>query len=171
MNFNLADLANISEVIGAIAIVVSLIYVGVQVADSTRAVRSASANETSSAMSSWYLQIGSDLQSSKVFRRGTAQPETLSEDELFQFIFQMHAMFIQFQGAYYLSQEGTLDIELQESITNAILGVRDQPGFNKYWGQRKDLFKPDFRKYINRLIAEGVTNKNMEQLYQSPKHE
>jgi len=169
MKLKLTDIANIAEVISATAIIVSLIYVGVQVADSTRAVRSASANETSSAISTWYLQIGSDLQSSKAFRRGITSPETLSEDEIFQFIFQMHALFIQFQGAYYLSQEGTLDLELQESITNAILGVRELPGFKKYWETRKALFKPDFRRYVDKLISEGVTNKNMEKLYKSSK--
>ena len=55
MKLKLTDIANIAEVISATAIIVSLIYVGVQVADSTRAVRSASANETSSAISTWYL--------------------------------------------------------------------------------------------------------------------
>jgi hypothetical protein len=171
MKLKLTEIANIAEVIGAFAIVISLIYVGVQVADSTRAVRSASANETSSAMSSWYLQVGNDPQSSKVYRRGIAAPETLSEDEVIQFIFLTHAVFIQYQTAYYLSQEGTLDIELQESITSAILGVREQPGFKLYWGQRNFLFKPDFRRYVDMLVAEGATNKDMEQLYKSSKQE
>lgn len=158
-------MASIAEVIGAVAIVISLIYVGVQVTDSTRAVRSASANETAAAMSSWYLELGTNPQASQIFRAGISNPESLSPDELFQFVMQLQGLNLQFQAAYYLAQEGTLDVELQESLTNTILGVKDQPGFRLYWGQRKDLFKRDFSEYVDNLLATGATNTGMEQIY------
>ena len=159
-------MASIAEVIGAIAIVISLIYVGVQVTASTRAVRSATANETASALSSWYTRLGTNLQASQVFIDGMTDPESLSREELFQFVVQFHGLMLEYQAAYYLSQEGTLDIELQESLTNTILGTRDLPGFAMYWGQRRDLFKSSFKDYIENLLSTGTTNTNMEQIYQ-----
>jgi len=60
MKLKLSELASIAEIIGAFAVVISLIYVGVQVNDSTGAVRSASANDANVAVQSWYLQTGSD---------------------------------------------------------------------------------------------------------------
>ena len=42
MKYKLSELASIAEIIGAFAVVVSLIYVGVQVNDSASAVRAAS---------------------------------------------------------------------------------------------------------------------------------
>ena len=158
-------MASIAEVIGAVAIVISLIYVGVQVTDSTRAVRSATANETASALSSWYAQLGNNLQASQVFIDGMTSPESLSREELFQFVVQFHGLFLEYQAAYYLSQEGTLDVELQEAITNTLLGVRDQPGFALYWGQRRGLFKSDFRGYVDDLLTGGTTNIDMERIY------
>ena len=62
MKLKLSELANIAEIIGAFAVVVSLIYVGIQVNDSAGAVRSASANDANVALQNWYLQIGSDQQ-------------------------------------------------------------------------------------------------------------
>ena len=171
MRLKLSELANIAEVIGAIAIVISLIYVGIQVNDSTRAVRSATANETSAAMSDWYIQLGTDQQSSNTFLTGMTAPDSLSPNDLFQFVMQTHGLFLQFQSAYYLSQEGTLDIELQESLTNSILGVRDQPGFLLYWDQRRGLFKPDFRDYVQSLIDTGITNREMREIYQPSNHD
>ena len=166
MKLKLSELASIAEVIGAVAIVISLIYVGVQVTDSTQAVRSASANETSAALSSSYIQLGTNQQASQVFRAGVSSPESLSQDELFQYIMQLHGLFFEYQAAYYLAQEGTLDVDLQEAMSNTILGVRDQPGFQLYWGQRRELFKADFREYVDRLLADGRTNTNMERIYQ-----
>ena len=129
MKLKLSDMASVAEVIGAVAIVISLIYVGVQVSDSTRAVRSATANETASALSNWYGQLGTSEQASQVFINGITDPDSLSREELFQFVIQMHGLMLEYQAAYYLSQEGTLDTELQESITNTLLGVKDMPGF------------------------------------------
>jgi len=166
MKVRLHDLASIAEVIGAIAIVISLVYVGVQVNDSTRAVRSATANETSAALSSWYAQMGTDEQASRVFMVGMTSPEELSAEEFFQFVFQMHGLMLEYQAAYYLAQEGTLDAELQEATTNTLLGVRDLPGFLVYWGQRKDLFKADFKAYVEELLSTGTTNTNMQRGYQ-----
>ncbi len=67
MKFKLSDLAIIAEIIGGFAVVISLIYVGVQVNDSAGAVRSASANDANVALQNWYLQIGSDQQTSELF--------------------------------------------------------------------------------------------------------
>ena len=66
MKLKLAEVASVAEPIGAVAIVISLIYVGIQVNDSTRAVRSATANETSAAISSWYTQVGGNPQATRV---------------------------------------------------------------------------------------------------------
>jgi len=167
MKLKLSEIANIAEIVGALAIVISLIYVGIQVTDSTRAVRSSSANETAMAISSWYIELGTSQQSSAIFRTATTNPESLTEDEMFQYIMQIHGLFLQFQNVYYLSQQGTLDVELQESITNTILGVREQPGFIIYWSQRKDVFKPSFKLYVEELIKTGLTNTNMEKVYQT----
>ena len=159
-------MASIAEVVGAIAIVVSLVYVGVQVTDSTRAVRSATANETASALSAWYAQLGGNLQASQIFLDGMTNPELLSREEQFQFVVQFHGLMLEYQAAYYLSQEGTLDVELQESLTNTILGVRELPGFALYWEQRRDLFKASYRDYVEDLFIDGTTNSNMERIYQ-----
>ena len=73
---------------------------------------------------------------------------------------------LEFQAAYYLAQEGTLDPELQESITNTLLAVKDQPGFALYWEQRGNLFQSSFRTYFDALIASGDPDNPMERIYQ-----
>ena len=171
MKLRLKDIASIAEVIGAFAIIISLIYVGVQVNDSTRAVRSATANETAAAISSWYAEVGVDQHASQVIVDGFANPETLSREETAQFIYLMHGLFLQYQAAYYLSQEGTLDEELRESVTNTILGVRDLPGMRLYWTQRGKLFKPSFREHVDNLLRSGITNTDLEQLYRTRESE
>ena len=77
-----------------------------------------------------------------------------------------HGLFLEYQAAFYLSREGTLDLSLQESLVNTIAGVREMPGFLTYWGQRRGLFEPGFRAYVDEMLESGTTNLNLEQLYQ-----
>lgn len=91
-------------------------------------------------------------------------PDSLSRHELTQFIYMEHGLFLEYQAAYYLSQEGTLDFRLQASLVNTIAGVREMPGFLKYWEQRRDLFEPGFRAFVDNLITAGTTNNNLEEL-------
>jgi len=58
MRLKLSEWASIAEIIGAFAVVISLLYAGVQVNDSASAVRSASANDVNVALQSRYLEIG-----------------------------------------------------------------------------------------------------------------
>ena len=78
MDQKLSDWASIAEIIGALAIVISLIYVGVQVNDSTRAVRSATASDAAALSMAWYLEVGSDAERSEVFFNGITNIESLS---------------------------------------------------------------------------------------------
>jgi hypothetical protein len=168
MKLKLSDWASIAEIVGAIAIVVTLIYVGIQVNDSTLAVRSASATETSTAISSWYSTLGANVQASDVFLRGITNPESLTPAETAQYMYLSHGLFFQYQGAYYLAEEGTLDTELQQSLVNTVLGVREQPGFLMYWEQRGSLFQPSFKAFVDDLIVNGDTNVDFERLYRQP---
>lgn len=162
---NLRDIGSIAEIIGAIAIVISLIYVGIQVRDSALAVRSATATETSAAMSELYLSIGTSPQATQVFLDGITNPQSLSREETAQFIYMLHGLFLKYQAAYYVSEQRTLDVEMRESLVNTILGIREQSGFLMYWDQRRELFKSSFRTFVDDLIAQGKTNKNLEKLY------
>ena len=153
MKTKLSELASIAEIIGAFAVVISLIYVGIQVNDSTGAVRSASANDANVAMQNWYLQIGSDRQTSELVYSALTSEEALSNEEEFQFLMMMHAVFLGFQNNYLLAEEGTIDMELRESLTMAISGVRNLPGMRRYWRQRKSYLHSGFAEWAEQILG------------------
>jgi hypothetical protein len=165
----LSELASVAEVIGAFAVVISLIYVGIQVNDSTRAVRSAAANDANVAMQSWYLEIGSDQQTSELVYRALTSEEPLPNEEEFQYLMMMHGVFLGFQNSYLLAEEGTIDPELRESITMSISGVRLLPGMHRYWRQRKSYLHSGFVEW-----AEEILNRDTEitvDIYRPPADE
>ncbi|MGI9327924.1 MAG: hypothetical protein ACR2PZ_22080 [Pseudomonadales bacterium] len=154
MKFKLSEMASIAEIIGAFAVVISLIYVGVQVNDSTVAVRSASANDANVAVQNWYQEIGSDQQTSELFYNALTSEDPLSNQEEFQFLMMFHGVFLALQNSYLLAEEGTIDIELREGLTSVILGVKDLPGTKRYWRQRRSYLHPKYADYVDQIFAQ-----------------
>lgn len=161
MRSRLSDMAHLAEIVGALAVVVSLVYVGIQVNDSVGASRSASVNDANVALQSWYQELGTNQQASALFYRGLMSGEALPAAEEFQFLMTFHAVFLAFQNSYWLTEEGTLDAELLESLTAAILGVKDTPGMRRYWRQRKSYLNASFAEYVERLLNRE-TNPSMD---------
>lgn len=153
MNYRLSEWANIAEIVGAAAIIISLVYVSIQVRDNTNAIRSAATNDAATAMQSWYMTVGSDEQTSHVFYHGMTQPESLTAEQMFQFIMITHAAFLGFQNSFELAEQGTLDPEIRDSITNTLLATKELPGYKIYWRQRGPQFNQRFRAFVENLNA------------------
>lgn len=156
MKLKLKQWASVAEIIGAFAVVISLLYVGVQVNDSASAVRAASANDVNVALQSWYLQIGSDQQTSELFYEALVSEEALENEEEFQFLMMLHGAFLAFQNSYLLAEEGTIDTELREAITAAIVGIKELPGTRRYWRQRKSYLHSGFAAYVDQLLEQDM---------------
>jgi len=52
-----------------------------------------------------------------------------------------------------LAEEGTIDFDLREAITAAIVGVKTLPGTARYWRQRRSYLHPRFAEYVDELMA------------------
>lgn len=167
MRSRLSDLAHFAEIVGAVAVVISLVYVGIQVSDSVGASRSASVNDANVALQSWYHEVGSNQQASALFYRALMSPDALPDEEEFQFLMMFHGVFLAFQNSYWLTEEGTLDPELLESLTAAILGVKDTPGMRRYWRQRRSYLNASFAEYVDQLL-ERETNTSMDVYRRTP---
>ena len=152
MKSNLKKVAITLEIIGGIAIIISLIFVGVQLRESSKATRSATAASTVSEVTSFYSNLGNSEQGSHIFFEFMMQPDSLSTKERFQAMMNIHGVMLTIQNSYYLVDEGTLDDKIKESLVASIYAVKDNPGFKVYWNARKELFFDDFQSYVEEII-------------------
>lgn len=165
MKFKIKKIAHIAEIFGGVAVLISLLFVGVQLKESTKATRSSTAAATISNISDWYVTMGTDEESSASFWRFLADPESMTKEERLQHIYVVHGLILTFQNSYFLAQEGTLDIRIHESINQALIGVKDQPGFILFWESRKSIFFQEYQEYVDAIlqsdenVSEGVYNK------------
>ena len=158
MELTLTDLANIAQVVGALAVVISLVYVAVQVRHSASSDRSNAGNAANLAVQSWYQEVGANAQSSGLFIRALTSPESLARDEEYQFLLLLHSLMLSFQNSYFLAKEGALDSELREAMTVAIRSAKDLPGMPRYWRQRRNYFLRGFAEYVDEILAAPPVN-------------
>ena len=154
MKYSLKKIALITEIIGGIALFISLIFVGVQFRENTIATKSATANAANAITVSWYTETGNSAQSSQLLWAYIKDPKSITTSaEKFQATILMHGLILSFQNNYYLSNEGTLDQNVQESLTASISAIKNQPGWKEYWENRKSHFFVEFRDYMNSILT------------------
>jgi hypothetical protein len=143
----------LTEILGALAVVLSLVFVGVQIRENNRATKSAMASASVDSLSAWYVEIANNEQSSALMVHYLSDPNSLSVEKRFQATMNLHGLLLIFQNAFYLANEGTLEQSILYSMTETVLGIKEQPGFHLYWKQRKSIFTGGFQDYINTLVA------------------
>ena len=166
MKIKLKQWASFAEIIGAFAVVISLVYVGIQVNDSAGAVRSASANDANVALQAFYLQVGADRETSSTMYRGLMSEQALTNEEEFQYLMMMHGAFLGFQNSFLLAEEGTIDEELLDSLNTTFANIRRLPGMKRYWKQRRSYLHPGFVEWVDRVSVQD-TETTMD-LYETP---
>lgn len=143
----------IGEIVGAIAVIATLIYLAIQIRDSAQASRSAAVTDATGGIQAWYQELGSNPQAAELFLHGMSNPDALSQQDQFQFLMLVHGIFLGFQRSYFLSQAGTLDVGLRDSIGTAVHAVNHLPGIHFYWRQRKVFFQPEFVAWVEDLLS------------------
>jgi len=89
----LADLGNVGELVGAVAVVVSLVYLSVQIRQNTRMMRVSTHHATKTAYNTLHLAFGSDPIVSGLLDRGAENYSQLDREERFRYAMLMRASF------------------------------------------------------------------------------
>ena len=160
MKEKLQEYALIAEIVGAVTIVVSLLFVGFQLHENTMATRSATASAASATTSAWYTALGTSEQSSALFFQFINDPDALTPEQRMQAVFAIHGVIINFQTSFMLAEQGTLDPQIKDTILEALVVVKDKPGWIYFWEQRKPFFFEEFQAYVEELTNVERTTSN-----------
>lgn len=159
---SLEQAALISQIISAIAVIASLIFVGFQLSQNTRAVRAS----TSQAHSATYLQavtsLFDDAEMASIWRRGLLDFNALDDDERVRFLAFTSALFRFYEASRIQMLRGQLDNEHWHTIKQQIVSLAGQPGIAAWWKLRRSWHSEDFQR-----LFETITPAPSEALYKT----
>jgi hypothetical protein len=145
---NLNDLANLGQIVGALAVVVSLFYVAHQIRQNTNAVRSATAQTVHEHFSNWYNLVAADAELSRIAANGLRDYASLSEQERVRFVATFMSFLSYSQNAFLKWREGLLKPALWLGWEQVMMNLFGAPGGKALWKERSYLFGEEFRRYI-----------------------
>jgi hypothetical protein len=140
----LAELAQIAEVIAAVAVVVSLIYIGKEVQSNTSAIRGAAMQAIATTDADALMTIAADAELSEIIRVGQQDPSQLNPADAFRYSLYQRQFWLSFQNIYQQSELGLIDSSVWQSYVSVICGVWSQPGTRETWSNHVHVLKPSF---------------------------
>ena len=135
----------LGEIVGATAVVVSLLYLAAQVRQGTRAMRAQAAHDALGAIRDFNKPMMTDPAMARLFRVGTENPGELDADERSQFGFLVFNFLKTAEALHSQFLNGTLEAETWHAWEYVFAQYAKSPGFAAYWSLRSKAYSPAFR--------------------------
>ncbi len=146
---DIMELGAVGELVGGVAVIASLVYVGIQLRNNTRAAEVASHQSITEMFNTINLTFGSRTDVSRVFRLGLEGSTALTEDERTQFGFLCLATFRGFEMEFYQAQAGTFQgTQWDDSIRYLLRSA----GGQTWWRTNPYPLPLEFREHVESLV-------------------
>ena len=156
---NITDLAHIADIVAAIGVMGSMIFVGVQVHQSTRSIRASILQQQAGQWqryAEWWQQLFTNLSDPKIattFYKGVAGRD-LEQAEFSQFFLMCKTLLTGIENLHYQLQEGLADKEVyagfQVSLKEQVFAF---PGIRAMWQLTRHSYGSDFAEFLDEIVA------------------
>ena len=153
---SLSDLAAVGSFVSGIAVLASLIFVGFQLRQNTKAIRAEASQAHAQNWQQITMQIAGSMEAARVWRLGLEDVESLTDDERVQFYAFAGSMLRFFEGARLQWRHGQLDREHWHNVENTAADFAAAPGFMAYWAARHHWLSPEFQQWYDALPKGGA---------------
>lgn len=162
-------LGAIAELAGATGVIITLVYLSIQLRQNTSASKMTAIQNSmeNSARFSELLTMNQDV--SELFWQGLANPDALNVRQKRTFVGILNTFVRRELVAFYLHEQGAMPNDLWESRVASFTGPLNQPGFKLYLATAGTTLPADFRRYIESLMKhESTLSDEMKALISNP---
>jgi hypothetical protein len=159
----LEEIFYVSQTVASVAVVGSLIFVGLQVRGAERAQRAIMQQGRADRTSAASLTLAQpDL--ARIWRKGLAGDTDLTPDEFSQWMAMVRSAFLSGEDSFLQYKAGQLDQRAFDSYVAGATFFLAQPGMRAAWKVSAPQFGSDFRAFGDSLVA-GVPTRNHADTY------
>jgi len=157
----LEDFYFISQIIAALGIMASLIFVGLQVRQSTRQAKADAVQAVHDNLSAWYMHAAETPFKAEAGFKGLHSLSNLSGAESISVVTDLMALTSYLQSAFFKWRVGDLPDDLWHSWEQSLLSYLDSAGGKEFWELRKYNFTPDFAEYVEANLLDRKLPQNV----------
>ena len=145
----LREFAQLAEIIAAVAVVISLLYVVRGLDENTAAIRASSAQSITAGTREALLAIALDEQLSRIVQTGISDMSKLSAEEAFRFALFSRQRWLFLQGVWIQRNLGVLDDKVWTAYERVICSILDEDlGSGAEWSNHVGILDPEFVAFV-----------------------
>lgn len=145
-------LQQIAQLLGAIGVIASLIYVAIQIRNNSRAVRAAAYQQLSSSFIASYDAYFQNAEGTALMLKGGDDFSSLDRLEQTRYFFLVMALMRRFENAWFQFRIGTLKDDDWQAIAYDLNTVFAYPGAREAWHIVKNRNNAEFRAYVDGIV-------------------
>ena len=157
---NLESLANLGEAVSAVAVVVSLVYLAVQVRQGTQSQRTDNYLGALDRISAIQSSLSQDGDYSRLFARGVQDASLLTKRERIQFTWALYESFGSFEFLFHAAQTRSIPEEVWTRWSAIVAWWLCFPGVLEWWQSRPVPFTNGFTAYVEAVIRDNPTDRD-----------
>jgi hypothetical protein len=147
-------LGNYGEAVGALAVVVTLVYLAIQIRESTNQARAAAQRDVNSAFQAAIDRFRENIE---IFQRGCTEFENLSHSEQLTFDFMIAPMCVHLDQVIRMHKQGLESEDNVENTGSTLLAILQAPGAKYWYEQVRPFLAAEARAYLARRFDDEST--------------
>lgn len=153
----LEEINAVGQTVAVVATFASLVFVGLQIRQNTRATRAASHNAVSDSLNEINRMFAENADLTKIWLAGMADRKALTEEERWRFDSTARAYMHVCETMYIQAGLGAGDKSVLHAEEEGIRQVFASPGVRAWWAENPYGFCPEFRTYVAKLARSAET--------------
>ncbi|MGR8950430.1 MAG: hypothetical protein ACU84Q_20495 [Gammaproteobacteria bacterium] len=151
---DIQDLGSLGEFVAAIATVITLVYLAVQIRLNTSEQRSNSRLATTRLITDWHTTIMSDPELIRVFNAGFLEPLNLVPEDRSRFIWMVAAWASRMEEMYTQHKAGLIDPALWSQYREIMASFLKNPVLKEWWESKVFVCSEEFYADVNEAIGD-----------------
>ena len=143
----------VGEILGALSVLLTLIYLATQVREAKRATRAQLENAVWTAWSERTGVMGESREKARLIQCGVNNYNDLENEERLMFHTFLDSLLVEYQRQVNLTKEGDWDWKSRSEIESVLIMCLKSPGGAQWWTEVK--FWYPYRDELDRLVAES----------------
>lgn len=152
---SLDDLGNLGEFVSGLAVVISVLYLAIQIRQNTRSLRAQAHQSITTHIAELNRTIVEHEGVAEILERGLEDPTVLTPAEARQFNAYNSARFRHYDNLYYQFRVGVLEPSQWAGFSAMLRFHFMQAGLRRWWNDSTAFYSPEFVAYCEKLQSQG----------------
>jgi hypothetical protein len=146
----------IANVLTAIGVIATLIYLSMQIRQNTKTVRSSSIQNLVQSFSTTAQAAVENEYVIPLLLKANAGSHALTEEERARLHFWFIMTFPRFEGVYFQRDLGIVDAEVIDGFERSHIAILASKSAQQWWADSKEIFNSGFVSYLEELLKKGT---------------